>query len=49
MKTEKKSWAALINSLKKFTADFMGGGRSQPPVQNRGREFYSGFTAITER
>jgi len=35
----KKSWAALIDSLKKFSDDFMEQGRHQPPVQNRGRSF----------
>jgi len=32
----KPAWAALITSLRKFTADFMEGrGRRQPPVQER--------------
>jgi len=35
----KKSWAALIDSLKKFSDDFMEQGRHQPPAQNRGRAF----------
>jgi virulence-associated protein VagC len=33
----KESWAALIESLKKFTDDFMAEGRRQPAVQDRGR------------
>ena len=33
------SWAALFESLKKFTDDFMEHGRHQPPVQDRGRAF----------
>lgn len=36
---KKRSWAALIESLKKFTGDFMAQGRRQPPVQKRGRAF----------
>ena len=34
---KKKSWSALSESLKKFTNDFMGGGRRQPPLQKRNR------------
>ena len=37
LRPRKKSWAALIESLKKFTDDFMEQGRNQPPTQNRGR------------
>ena len=39
LRPTKKSWAALIDSLKHFTDDFMVDGRRQPPVQNRGRVF----------
>ena len=39
LRPRKQSWAALIDSVKKFTDDFMAGGRRQPPVQNRGRVF----------
>lgn len=33
----KKSWAALIESLRKFSDDFMTQGRRQPPPQERDR------------
>jgi antitoxin VapB len=39
LRSKKQSWAALIDSLKKFTDDFMEGGRRQPPMQHRGRAF----------
>jgi len=39
LRSKKQSWAALIDSLKKFTDDFMEDGRGQPPVQDRAREF----------
>lgn len=39
LRPKKKSWAALIESLKKFTDDFMAQGRRQPPVQKRDRAF----------
>ena len=39
LRPKKPSWAALIASLQKFTDDFMVQGRSQPPLQNRGRAF----------
>jgi antitoxin VapB len=35
----KRSWAALIDSLGKFSDDFMDEGRRQPPVQQRRRAF----------
>jgi antitoxin VapB len=35
----KKSWATLIDSLGKFSDDFMDEGRRQPPVQHRRRAF----------
>jgi antitoxin VapB len=37
LRPKKQSWAALIESLKKFTNDFMAEGRRQPPAQDRGR------------
>ena len=39
LRSKKQSWAALIDSLKKFTDDFMEDGRRQPPAQDRGRAF----------
>ena len=39
LRSKKQSWAALIDSLKKFTDDFMEDGRRQPPLQDRGRAF----------
>ena len=39
LRPTKKSWAALIESLKKFTDDFMEDGRNQPPAQRRGQTF----------
>ena len=39
LRPRKESWAALIDSLKKFTDDFMEGERRQPPAQDRGRTF----------
>lgn len=39
LRPKKKSWAALIESLEKFTGDFMAKGRRQPPVQHRDRAF----------
>jgi antitoxin VapB len=39
LRPKKQSWAPLIDSLEKFTDDFMEDGRLQPPVQPRGRAF----------
>ena len=39
LRPKKQSWAALIDSLEKFTDDFMADGRRQPPVQDRSRAF----------
>jgi len=39
LRPKRKSWAALIASLKKFTDDFIGEGREQPPLQKRDRAF----------
>ena len=39
IRPEKLSWAPLMDSLNKFTADFMAQGRRQPAVQKRKRPF----------
>ena len=39
LRPRKESWAALVNSLKMFSNDFMEDRRRQPPVQDRGRTF----------
>lgn len=39
LRPKKRSWAALLAGLKKFTDDFMENGRRQPPVQKRRRAF----------
>jgi antitoxin VapB len=39
LRPRKESWGALIDSLKKFTDDFMKEERRQPPTQDRGRPF----------
>ncbi|HEU4346097.1 MAG TPA: type II toxin-antitoxin system VapB family antitoxin [Candidatus Binatia bacterium] len=39
LRPKKKTWAAVIQSLDKFTDDFMEKGRNQQPVQKRGRTF----------
>ena len=39
LQPRKQSWASLIDSLQKFTDDFMVKGRRQPPGQERGRVF----------
>ena len=36
---KRRSWAALIESLERFTDDFMEGGRKQPQLQKRRRAF----------
>ena len=35
IRPKKLSWAPLMDSLTKFTADFMEQGRRQPAIQNR--------------
>ena len=35
IRPKRPSWAALIESLGKFSDDFMENGRNQPPAQNR--------------
>ena len=37
LRPTKQSWATLIDSLGRFSDDFMEDGRNQPPVQHRGR------------
>ena len=39
LRPKRKSWAALIASLEKFTEDFMENGRKQQRVQKRERAF----------
>lgn len=39
LRPKKQSWAALIDSLEKFTDDFMADGRRQPPALDRSRAF----------
>jgi len=39
LRPRRESWAALVDSLKKFTDDFMEGDRRQPTTQGRGRPF----------
>jgi antitoxin VapB len=39
LRPKKRSWASLIESLDKFTDDFMAEGRRQPPIQKRRRSF----------
>jgi len=39
LRPRKQSWASLIDSLQKFTDDFMVKGRRQPPGQDRGLVF----------
>jgi antitoxin VapB len=39
LRPKKKSRAALIESLNRFTDDFMDKGRKQPPIQSRRRAF----------
>jgi antitoxin VapB len=39
LRPRKESWAALVNSLKMFSNDFMEDGRRQPPAQDRGGTF----------
>jgi len=39
LRPKKRSWTALIESLQKFTDDFMKKGRKQQPPQKRHRAF----------
>ncbi len=36
---KKKSWSSLVESLDKFTEDFMSNGRRQLPIQKRKKLF----------
>ena len=35
LRPKKQSWSSLIESLDKFSEDFMANGRKQPPIQKR--------------
>lgn len=39
LRPKRTSWATLIESLQKFTDDFMENGRKQPKLQKRKRAF----------
>ena len=39
LRPKKKSWSSLVESLDKFTEDFMSNGRKQPPIQKRSKLF----------
>ena len=39
LEPRKRSWSALLESLDKFSDDFMAEGRRQPAVQKRRRTF----------
>ena len=39
LRPKRASWTPLIESLEKFTDDFMKDGRKQPPLQKRKRPF----------
>jgi len=39
LRPKKKSWTSLIDSLDKFTEDFMANGRRQAPIQKRTKLF----------
>jgi antitoxin VapB len=39
LRPKKKSWASLVESLDKFTEDFMANGRRQQPIQKRSKLF----------
>jgi len=39
LRPKRKSWAPLLASLKKFSDDFMEGGREQPDHQERDEAF----------
>jgi antitoxin VapB len=39
LRPKSSSWEPLIESLSKFTDDFLADGRRQPPVQTRNRTF----------
>ncbi len=37
LRPKKKSWTSLVESLEKFTEDFMANGRRQPRLQKRNK------------
>ena len=39
LRPKKKSWSSLVESLDKFTEDFMANGRKQLPIQKRKKLF----------
>ncbi len=39
LRPKKKSWVSFVESLDKFTEDFMANGRKQPPIQKRSKLF----------
>lgn len=39
LRPRKRSWASLVDSLPKFTDDFMKGGRKPPRAQRRDKAF----------
>lgn len=39
LRPKKRSWTSLVDSLPKFTDDFMQRGRKQPRVQRRDKAF----------
>jgi antitoxin VapB len=39
LRPKAQSWGTLIDSLTKFTDDFLADGRRQPPLQKRDRAF----------
>ena len=39
LRPKKKSWTSLVQSLNKFTEDFMANIRRQPPIQKRSKLF----------
>ena len=39
LRPKKKSWTSFVESLDKFTEDFMANGRKQPPIQKRNKLF----------
>lgn len=39
LRPKKKSWTSLVESLEKFTEDFMANGRRQPRIQKRNKLF----------
>lgn len=39
LRPKKKSWTSLVESLEKFTEDFMANGRRRPRIQKRSKLF----------